>query len=211
MYIGNIPEVVVKRLSVYYRNVCYMEAEGLERTTSAKIAERAGNTGVQVRQDFHMCGGIDDYSIPSLKKCLSELLGLCGKHSMVVVGAGNLGRAIISYRDFEKEGFFIEAIFDNNLMYEGIQINGIPIMNVNLFEKYIEENDIDIVIIATPAKAAEEIFKKAVAGKVRGIWNFAPVDLRSCDGVEVQNVHLSDSLMTLSFRINEPDYFKSTI
>ncbi len=211
MYIGNIPEAVVKRLSVYYRNVCYMEAEGLEKTTSAKIAERAGNTGVQVRQDFYMCGGIDDYSISSLKKRLKELLGICKKHRMVVVGAGNLGRAIISYKDFENEGFFIEAAFDNNLTYEGMQINGIPIMNVNLFGKYLEDNDIDIVIIATPAKAAEEIFRKAVANKVRGIWNFAPVDLRSCDGVKVQNVHFSDSLLTLSFRMNESQYFKSTI
>lgn len=211
MHIGNIPEGVVKRLSAYYRNVCYMEAEGLEKTTSAKIAEKSGNTSVQVRQDFYMCGGIEDYNIASLKKRLRELLGICDKHRMVVVGAGNLGRAIISYKGFESEGFFIEAIFDNNLMYEGIQINKIPIMNVNLFEKYIAENDIDIVIITTPAKAAEEIFRRAVAGKVRGIWNFAPVDLRSCDGVEVRNVHLGDSLMTLSFRISESDYFKSTV
>ncbi len=211
MYIGDIPEAVIRRLPVYYRNVCYMEAEGLEKATSSMIAKRAGNTGVQVRQDFFMCGGIDDYSIPSLKKRLRELLGICNKHRMVVVGAGNLGRAIISYKDFESEGFFIDAIFDNNLMFEGIQLNGIPIMNIKFFESYLKNNDIDIVVIATPADAAEKVFRKAVAGKVRGIWNFAPIDLRSCDETEVVNVHLSDSLLTLSFRINESDYFKSTI
>ncbi len=169
MYIGDIPEAVIRRLPVYYRNVCYMEVEGLEKATSSMIAKRAGNTGVQVRQDFFMCGGIDDYSIPSLKKRLRELLGICNKHRMVVVGAGNLGRAIISYKDFESEGFFIDAIFDNNLMFEGIQLNGIPIMNIKFFESYLKNNDIDIVVIATPADAAEKVFRKAVAGKVRGI------------------------------------------
>ncbi len=201
----NISETVIKRLPIYYRNVCYMESEGLEKATSSMIAERAGNTGVQVRQDFFMCGGIDDYRIPSLKKRLRELLGICNKHRMVVVGAGNLGRAIISYKDFENEGFFIDAIFDSNLMLEGMQLNGIPIMNIKFFENYLENNDIDIVVIATPADAAEKVFRKAVAGKVRGIWNFAPIDLRSCDEAEVVNVHLSDSLLTLSFRINEKE------
>ncbi len=211
MYIGDIPEAVVRRLPIYYRNVCYMEAEGLEKITSSMIAERAGNTGIQVRQDFFMCGGIEEYKPSSIKERLKNLLGICEKHHMVVVGAGNLGRAVISYRDFENDGFFIDAIFDSNLMLEGMQINGIPIMNMKFFESYLENNDIDIVIIATPADAAEKVFRKAVAGKVRGIWNFAPIDLRSCDGVQVQNVNLSDSLLTLSFRISESDYFKSTI
>ncbi len=203
----NISEAVIKRLPIYYRNICFMEAEGFEKITSQTLAERAGNTSTQVRQDFYMCGGIDNYSILSLKKRLCELLGIGNKYKMIVIGAGNLGRAIISYKDFENEGFFIEAAFDSNLTYEGMQINGIPIMNVKLLDKYLEDNEIDILIIATPAKAAEEIFKKAVAGNVKGIWNFAPVDLRSCDGVKVQNVHLNDSLLTLSFRINEKENY----
>lgn len=211
MNIGDVPEAVVKRLSAYYRNVCRMEAEGFEKITSAMLAEKIGNTSVQVRQDFHICGGTEDYNIASLKKRLRELLGICGKHSMVVVGAGNLGRAIISYKDFEKDGFFIDAVFDNDLMYEGMRINEIPIMNIKLFEKYLESSETDIVIIAVPEKAAEEIYRKAVKCKVKGIWNFAPVDLQSIDGVQVRNVHLGDSLMTLSFRINETEYLKSTI
>lgn len=198
MDIKDIPEAVVRRLPVYYRNICYMEAEGLERTTSAKIAEKAGNISVQVRQDFHMCGGIEDYNIVSLKKRLKELLGINKKHNMVIVGGGNLGRAIASYKDFEKEGFFTNAIFDNNLSLLGMQINGIPIVNVNLFEEYIRQNKTDIVVIATPANVAESIMEKAVRGNVEGIWNFAPVDLRSCGQTKVQNVHLGDSLLTLS-------------
>ena len=203
----NISEAVIKRLPIYYRNICFMEAEGLNKITSQTLAERVGNSGVQVRQDFFACGGIEGYSIPNIKKWLVKAMGIENEHHMIVIGAGNLGRALISYKDFENDGFFIDAVFDSNLTYEGMQINGIPIMNVKLLDKYLEDNEIDILIIATPAKAAEEIFKKAVAGNVKGIWNFAPVDLRSCGGVKVQNVHLNDSLLTLSFRINEKENY----
>lgn len=209
MYIGDIPETVAKRLPVYYRNVCYMEAEGFEKVTSAIIAERTGNTGVQVRQDFFACGGIEGYKISEIKSALIRLLGIDKAQHMVIVGCGNLGRAIASYKDFNNDNFFIDAIFDNNLSLEGMQICGIPIMNVKLMENYIRTNKTDIVVIATPAKAAEEIFEKAVAAGVKGIWNFAPVDLRSCNGTEVRNVHLGDTLLTLSLRINEKNKFIS--
>lgn len=207
MDIKDIPEAVVRRLPVYYRNICYMEAEGIEKATSTTLAKRAGNTSTQVRQDFYMCGGIDNYHIPELKAKLRSLLGINKKHNMVIVGGGNLGRALASYKDFENEGFFINAIFDSNLSLCGMQINGIPIINAKLFEEYLDQNETDIVVIATPADVAESIMEKAVAGNVNGIWNFAPVDLRSCGGTKVRNVHLGDSLLTLSFRINEPEYF----
>ncbi len=198
MYIEDIPEAVIKRLPVYYRNVCYMETEGIEKITSSMIAKRAGNKDVQVRQDFFMCGGISGYKTSEIKERLEELLGINIKHNMVIVGGGNLGRAIASYKDFEKEGFFVKAIFDNDLSIIGMQLDGIPIININLFEEYLEQNKTDIVVITTPAEVAESIMKKAVIGNVDGIWNFAPVDLRSCDKTKVQNVHLGDSLLTLS-------------
>ena len=125
---------------------------------------------------------------------------------MVVIGAGNLGRAIISFKEFNEDGFFIDAVFDNSLMLEGMQICGVPIINAALFEDYLEENHVDIVVIAAPASAAADILKKSIRGGVKGVWNFAPVDLRSDDRIEVQNVHLSDSLMTLSFRMEEKQH-----
>ncbi len=198
MRIEDIPEAVIRRLPVYYRNVCSMEAEGLEKTTSVMIAERAGNSSTQVRQDFFICGGIDNYGVAELKAKLKELLGINKKHSMVIVGGGNLGRAIASYKNFENEGFFVSAIFDNNLSIIGMQFDGIPIINVKFFDEYIKENETDFVVITKPAEAAEEIMKRAVKGNVGGIWNFAPVDLRSCDKTKVRNVHLGDSLLTLS-------------
>ena len=131
---------------------------------------------------------------------------------MVVVGAGNLGRAIISFKEFNEDGFFIDAVFDSNLMFEGMQICGVPIINAALFEDYLAENSVDIVVITAPAGAAADILEKSIRGGVKGVWNFAPVDLRSDDRIEVQNVHLSDSLMTLSFRMEEKRHaFKNDI
>lgn len=201
-----LSDALARRLPAYYRHVCVMKAEGINNITSGELANRVGNTSAQVRQDFFTCGGVDGYNTETLKNWLSKLLGLNHSHHMVVIGAGNLGRAIISFKEFNEDGFFIDAVFDNSLMLEGMQICGVPIINAALFEDYLEENHVDIVVIAAPASAAADILKKSIRGGVKGVWNFAPVDLRSDDRIEVQNVHLSDSLMTLSFRMEEKQH-----
>ncbi len=201
-----LSDALARRLPAYYRHVCVMKAEGINNITSGELANRVGNTSAQVRQDFFTCGGVDGYNTETLKNWLSNLLGLNHSHHMVVIGAGNLGRAIISFKEFNEDGFFIDAVFDNSLMLEGMQICGVPIINAALFEDYLEENHVDIVVIAAPASAAADILKKSIRGGVKGVWNFAPVDLRSDDRIEVQNVHLSDSLMTLSFRMEEKQH-----
>lgn len=201
-----LSDALARRLPAYYRHVCVMKAEGINNITSSELANRVGNTSAQVRQDFFTCGGVDGYNTETLKNWLSNLLGLNHSHHMVVIGAGNLGRAIISFKEFNEDGFFIDAVFDNSLMLEGMQICGVPIINAALFEDYLEENHVDIVVIAAPASAAADILKKSIRGGVKGVWNFAPVDLRSDDRIEVQNVHLSDSLMTLSFRMEEKQH-----
>lgn len=201
-----LSDALARRLPAYYRHVCVMKAEGINNITSGELANRVGNTSAQVRQDFFTCGGVDGYNTETLKNWLSNLLGLSHSHHMVVIGAGNLGRAIISFKEFNEDGFFIDAVFDNSLMLEGMQICGVPIINAALFEDYLEENHVDIVVIAAPASAAADILKKSIRGGVKGVWNFAPVDLRSDDRIEVQNVHLSDSLMTLSFRMEEKQH-----
>jgi redox-sensing transcriptional repressor len=137
-----------------------MLAEGKQTVTSGELAKRIGNTSAQVRQDFFTCGGVENYHPDTLKNWLSGLLGIKKEHHMVVVGAGNLGRAIISFRDFNTDGFFINAVFDNNLMFEGMQVCGIPVLNMNSFEEYLAANKVDIVIITTPANVAEEILEK---------------------------------------------------
>ncbi len=201
-----LSDALARRLPAYYRHVCVMKAEGINNITSGELAGRVGNTSAQVRQDFFTCGGVDGYNTESLKNWLANLLGLTHNHHMVVIGAGNLGRAIISFKEFNEDGFFIDAVFDNSLMLEGMQICGVPIINAALLEDYLEENHVDIVVITAPAGAAADILEKAIRGGVKGVWNFAPVDLRSDDRIEVQNVHLSDSLMTLSFRMEEKQH-----
>ncbi len=200
-------DALARRLPAYYRHVCIMLAEGKTNVTSGELAKRVGNTSAQVRQDFFTCGGVENYHPDTLKNLLASLLGIEEKHHMVVVGAGNLGRAVISFKEFNDDGFFIDAVFDNNLMFNGMEVSGIPVLNVNTLENYLAANPVDIVIITTPAHVAESIYNKAIEGGVKGVWNFAPVDLRSTDKIEVQNVHLSDSLLTLSFRMNEKNFF----
>ena len=203
-----VSDALARRLPAYYRHVCAMEAQGIQSVTSAELAARVGNTSAQVRQDFFTCGGVDSYNTSVLKNWLRSIIRLDSEHHMVVVGAGNLGRAIISFQEFNRDNFFIDAVFDSNLMLEGMQIAGVPILNVTALDEYLRQNRVDIVIITTPAEVAQSILDKASAGGVRGVWNFAPVDLRSSKEVEVQNVHLSDSLMTLSFRIGEKEYWE---
>lgn len=201
-----ISDAISRRLPIYYRHICAMETEGVKTVTSSQLAARVGNTSAQVRQDFFTCGGVESYDVTALKRRLRDITGIDKIQHMVVVGAGNLGRAIISFNDFNKINFFIDAAFDSNLMLGGMQIYGVPILGISGFESYLKTNPVDIVIITTPAEAAEEIFEKAVSCGVKGVWNFAPVDLRSTEGVAVQNMHLSDSLMTLSFRMNEGSF-----
>ena len=203
-----VSDALARRLPAYYRHVCAMEAQGIQSVTSAELAARVGNTSAQVRQDFFTCGGVDSYNTSVLKNWLRSIIRLDSEHHMVVVGAGNLGRAIISFQEFNRDNFFIDAVFDSNLMLEGMQIAGVPILNVTALDEYLRQNRVDIVIITTPAEVAQSILDKASVGGVRGVWNFAPVDLRSSKEVEVQNVHLSDSLMTLSFRIGEKEYWE---
>lgn len=202
----DISDALARRLPVYYRHVCIMEAEGIKNITSSALAERVGNTSAQVRQDFFTCGGVESYNTQTLKAWLRDLIDINNKHHMVVVGAGNLGRAIVSFKEFNEDNFFIDAIFDNNLLFEGMKMGEIPILNVAYFESFLQENSIDIVVITTPATAAQGILDLAVEAGVKGVWNFAPVDLRSNGDVEVQNVHLTDSLMTLSFRMHEKNF-----
>lgn len=198
-----LPEALAERLPVYYRHIKIISAEGRKRITSSVLAEKAGNTATQVRQDFFTCGGTGSYLTADLEKWFEKTLGTDKKTRVIVIGAGNLGRAIISCREFEKDGFFIDAAFDSDLSYEGIRVADVPIYNINLLESYLSENPADIAVIAAPAEAAEKIHGKLIKNKIRGIWNFSPCDLKSTENCVVRNTMLTDSLLTLSFRMKE--------
>ncbi len=198
-----IPQAVVERLPIYYRYIKIMIAKGKRITTSAEIARKAGNTDTQVRQDFFMCGGLENYHTECIEKWLAKTLGIDNEQHIIVIGAGNLGRAIISCKDFEKDKFFIDAAFDSNPAFEGMNLGNIPIINISLLDKYLSANKVDIAIIATPADVTKEISEKLIESGIKGIWNFSPCDLQSTNECIVKNTSLTDSLLTLSFRMQE--------
>lgn len=202
-----IPVSVIKRLPIYYRYLTMLLSREVERISSRELAAKLGVTASQIRQDLSHFGNFGQrgygYRVKELQKTIGEILGLNNNMQLVLVGAGNLGRAIVNYPNFSKRGFYFKAIFDNNEEVIGEFIGGIKVLHLDDLAGYLEENEIDIGVIATPPEAAVEIAHQLVRGGVKGIWNFAPVSLNLDKEVIVENVHISESLLTLSFRIKE--------
>ncbi|NLM09015.1 MAG: redox-sensing transcriptional repressor Rex, partial [Clostridiales Family XIII bacterium] len=145
------------------------------------------------------------YNVRSLFSQIGLILGLDREYRMVIVGCGNLGQAIANYANYYKRGFIITAMFDVNPKIIGIRINDIEVQDYENLDEYLKNNPTDIGIICTTKNSAQDVANKLVAGKVKGIWNFAPTDIEVSDDVVLENVHLSDSLNTLTYYINHKD------
>ena len=175
--------------------------------SSQSLGKRMNLTASQIRQDMNCFGGFGQqgygYHIPTLRQHIGEILGLNFQHRMVVVGAGNMGRAIAHYASFRRDGFLIEALFDVDQALVGQKVENAVVLDRSTLGAYLDQNAVDIVAVATPVIQAQATVNEAIAHGVRAFWNFAPVDLRVPNGVIVQNVHVSESLMTLSYRIHE--------
>lgn len=198
---------VIKRLPRYYRFLGYLMEDGMVRISSRELAERMGLSASQIRQDLNNFGGFGQqgygYNVAHLYEEIGKILGLDKSYSLIVIGAGRLGQAISSYFGFEKRGFRIEAIFDRNPdKYGGVSIRGTRIYPLEDLKEYLKHNKIDIAVLTVPADSARVVTPVIVEGGVRGIWNFAHTDLDVPDSVTVQSVHLSESLMQLSYKIN---------
>ena len=158
------------------------------------------------RQDFNNFGGFGQqgygYNVESLYREIGKILGLDKQHNFVIIGAGNLGRALGNYMNFERRGFIFKGMFDANPELVGKDVRGVKVMPMDQLESFIRENDIDIAVLTIPKTSAVEVADKLVANGIRAIWNFAHVDLNVPEGIQVENVHLSDSLMKLSYNIN---------
>ena len=202
-----IPDAVVRRLPGYYRNLRELESEGITRLSSQALGERMGLTASQIRQDINCFGGFGQqgygYNVKSLKQSIGQILGVDKEHQVVIVGVGNIGRAVADYPTFRNEGFRIKALFDVDAGRIGSTVREAPVLDVKELESFLSKNPIDILVLATPAASAHAILDTAIRAKVPAIWNFAPVDLAAPEWMEVANVHLSDSLMALSFRLHE--------
>lgn len=190
----------------YYRYLGELLEEGVERISSSDLSNRMKVTASQIRQDLNNFGGFGQqgygYNVQFLYDEIGKILGLDKTHNIIVIGAGNLGQAITNYVKFEKFGFIMTALFDVNPKLKGRDVRGIPIYMMDELEDYCAREKVDIAALTLPKEKAEETARLLVDLGIHAIWNFAHVDLDLRDSqVVVENVHLSDSLMQLSYNI----------
>lgn len=204
---GYVSDAVIRRLPAYYRHLRELEEEGVKQISSQDLGERMQLTPSQIRQDINSIGGLGrqgfGYPVSALKEHIREIMGLNREHRMVILGAGRMGNAIANYPHFRREGFIPVAFFDNDPERLNPDAEELPVYPVEELEKRLPELNAAIAVIAVPAEAAQELAERVYALGVRAIWNFAQVDLHCPRDLVVQNVHLSESLYILSYRMNE--------
>ena len=207
-----ISQAVICRMPRYYRFLRQLLDEGVERISSNELSEKMKVTASQIRQDLNNFGGFGQqgygYNVQYLYDEIGKILGLEEQHNIIVIGAGNLGQALANYGKFEKLGFMIIGLFDINPDLMGRSQRGIPIMMLEELEEFVISHKIDIAALTMPKGSADTIANQLVKLGIHAIWNFAHVDLNLMDkNVVVENVHLSDSLMQLSYNMmrNEAD------
>lgn len=201
-----ISQAVIRRLPRYYRYLGELLENGVERISSNDLSKRMKVTASQIRQDLNNFGGFGQqgygYNVKYLYTEIGKILGLEEDHSMIIIGAGNLGQALANYAAFEKRGFILRGIFDVNPRLQGVSIRGVPIRMMDELKDFIQNNEVEIAALTIPKGKAIEVANLLVENGVRAIWNFAHTDLVLPDNIIVENVHLSESLMQLSYNIS---------
>lgn len=199
---------VIRRLPRYYRYLSELEAQGVEKISSTKLASVMSSTASQIRQDLNCFGGFGQqgygYSVAVLREEIGKILGLDRPHNTILIGAGNLGRAIATHLNFEQLGFKLTAIFEKDERLIGTTLRDITVLPDEEIEQYISENQIDTAILTMPKEAVEKLIDKLYDCGIRSYWNFSHYDIaKKYEDVVVENVHLSDSLMTLCYMMNQ--------
>ncbi len=199
----NVPLVVIRRLPRYYRYLTDLKDMGIERISSQALSKKLGFTASQVRQDLNCFGGFGQqgygYNVGILREEISKILGLNKGYKVIIIGAGNLGHALLNYPGFSKRGFKFVGIFDNNPAMVGKSAGKLKVTGMEDLESFCEKNRPDIAALAIPREGTAEVARKLEALGIKGLWNFSHVEITS--HLPVENVHLSDSLMTLSYKI----------
>lgn len=201
-----ISQAVIRRLPRYYRYLGELLESGVERISSNDLSKRMKVTASQIRQDLNNFGGFGQqgygYNVKYLYTEIGKILGLEVDHNFIIIGAGNLGQALANYSNFENRGFVLKGIFDVNPTLKGMTIRNVPVRMMSEMKEFIKENDIEIAVLTIPKAAARDVAKELVDAGIHAIWNFAHVDLNVPDHVIVENVHLSESLMRLSYNLS---------
>ena len=200
-----ISQAVIRRLPRYYRYLGELLENNVERISSNELSMKMNVTASQIRQDLNNFGGFGQqgygYNVKYLHTEIGKILGLDVKHNFIIIGAGNLGQALANYASFERSGFVLKGIFDVNPRLEGVTIRGVPIQMMDHLKTYVMENDIDIAVLTIPKAKAIEVAEILAETPIKGIWNFAHTDLHLPKSIIVENVHLSESLMRLSYKV----------
>ena len=200
-----ISKAVIGRLPRYYRYLGELNEAGVERISSSDLSKKMHVTASQIRQDLNNFGGFGQqgygYNVKYLRTEIGKILGLDQSHNMVIIGAGNLGQALANYASFARNGFILKGIFDVNPELKGKVIRDIPIRMMDELETVLQEENIDIAALTIPKTKAIEVSDILVRNGIKAFWNFAHTDLNLPKDVIVESVHLSDSLMKLSYNI----------
>lgn len=202
-----ISRAVISRLPRYHRYLGDLLEEGVERISSNDLSKKMQVTASQIRQDLNNFGGFGQqgygYNVKYLYTEIGKILGLDKTHNFIIIGAGNLGQALANYASFERSGFILKSLFDVNPRLEGVSIRGVQVRMMDELVDFLADNEIEIAALTIPKSKAVEVADILVENGIKAIWNFAHTDLMLPKDVVVESVHLSDSLMQLSYNINQ--------
>ena len=202
----NVSDAVIRRLPRYYRYLDDLHIRGTVRISSSTLGEKMGITASQIRQDLSCFGEFGQqgygYNVEELRAEIGHILGVDERHRIIVVGAGNLGRALMQNFHFKDAGFLLEAAFDVSPALVGSQIAGVPVLDMSELERFVPAHRPDVAVLTVPQSAAQPTADRLIDLGVRGFWNFTNVELTSgISSVRFEDVHFADSLLTLSYRI----------
>ena len=203
-----VSTAVIRRLPRYYRQLSELQEAGVVRISSSALGRSMGLTASQIRQDLFCFGEFGQqgygYKVDSLKEEIGEILGIHRGHTLVVLGTGNLGRAIIQNFRFSSNGFRLLAAFDISPAVVGTRIAGVPVYHTDELEPFLAQHPVSVGMLTVPISAAQEMGERLVQAGVRGIWNFTNYEITfDRDDVVVESVHFSDSLLALSYMITQ--------
>lgn len=202
-----ISDSTIRRLSRYYRSLEYLIEKGVETVSSDQLAEMDGITSAQVRKDLSFFGTFGKrglgYITHVLKNQIGEILGLDKEWNVLIVGAGNVGRALADYEEFKRQGFRIITLLDNDPGKIGTKIHGIKVQDIKNIKEIVRMADIKIAIIAVPVQSAQKVANALVDAGIRAILNFAPVSLKVPDNVRVKNENMAIEIESLSYYLNK--------
>ncbi len=203
-----VSNAVIRRLPRYYRRLDELYRNGVERISSSALAESMNLTASQIRQDLSYFGGFGQqgygYNVERLRDKVAEILGMTSGHTAIIMGCGNLGRALIQNFTFEKYGIRLMAAFDTRQDIIGTLINGIPVLDAGELEHYVKETPINIGVLTVPQQAAVPVAWQLIRAGVKGLWNFTNIELNiNTSEVTVEDVHFADSLLALSYLISK--------